>query len=216
MNTNPHAKRILCFGDSLTWGYKPATKHERLPADIRWTGILQKKLGNDYEVTEEGLNSRTLISNDPRLGKEGRNGKKYLIPCLDTHDPIDLVILMLGTNELKNLFNTTVKEIGETIEEDYVKVIINRKSQFRETTPKLLLLSPPLIDTTKASENYSNSFKKSRQLPNIYKDVANRNRISFLETSKFVTTGDDGVHLDRENHKILGEEIYKKVIEVLI
>ena len=61
-------------------------------------------LGNQFEVIEEGLNSRTLISNDPRPGKEGKNGAEYLIPCLDTHDPIDLVILMLGTNELKNTY----------------------------------------------------------------------------------------------------------------
>ena len=72
MNTNLKAKRILCIGDSHTWGYIPLTDHIRFDANVRWTGVLQKKLGKNYEVIEEGLNSRTLVSNDPRPDKEGR------------------------------------------------------------------------------------------------------------------------------------------------
>ena len=90
--------RILCYGDSNTWGYIPGSDHKRYSKQERWTGILSEMLGDSYEVIEEGLNSRTLISNDTRSGKEGRNGFDYLLPCLDSHDPIDLVIIMLGTN----------------------------------------------------------------------------------------------------------------------
>lgn len=90
--------RILCYGDSNTWGYISGTDHQRYGNNERWTKILTSLLGDKFEIIEEGLNSRTLTSNDTRPGKEGKNGYEYLLPCLDTHDPIDLVVLMLGTN----------------------------------------------------------------------------------------------------------------------
>lgn len=102
MNTNVNAKRVLCFGDSNTWGYIPASG-KRHPVGIRWTTLLQEKLGSDFEVIEEGLNSRTTDMNDPK--HVGKNGLAYLRPCLETHDPIDLIILMLGTNDMKERFN---------------------------------------------------------------------------------------------------------------
>ena len=137
--------RILCYGDSNTWGYISGSNHERY-IEERWPRVLQESLDEKYEIIEEGLNSRTLISNDPRPGKKGKNGFEYLIPCLDTHDPIDLVILMLGTNELKYSYNKTPEEIGKILEEYFVKTILNRKSQFTEKYPKLLIVTPPLVN----------------------------------------------------------------------
>ena len=102
--------RILCYGDSNTWGYISGTDHQRYGENERWTRILAQMLGDKFEIIEEGLNSRTLISNDTRPGKEGKNGYEYLIPCLDTHDPIDLVVIMLGTNELKKTYNKTMNK----------------------------------------------------------------------------------------------------------
>ncbi len=102
--------RILCFGDSHVWGYIPNTNHERFSDKERFPKLLQKSLGSNYEIIEEGLNSRTLVSEDKRPNKEGRNGNIYLIPCLDSHDPLDLVILMLGTNELKHEFNNAPRK----------------------------------------------------------------------------------------------------------
>ncbi|HUW21928.1 MAG TPA: GDSL-type esterase/lipase family protein [Candidatus Bathyarchaeia archaeon] len=216
MNTNPKAKRILCYGDSYTWGYVPDTNHQRLPSDKRWTGLLQINLGDNFEIIEEGLNSRTLNSKDARPGKEGRNGKEYLIPCLDSHDPVDLVILVLGTNELKDSFDTTIEEIGKIIEEDYVQVILNRKSQFRDTTPQLLLISPPLIDNTKeyAKQRYSNSKVKNKALASLYEKISIKNNCYFLDSSQLVKVGTDGVHLDADNHKKLGEVITEKALNV--
>ena len=138
--------RILCYGDSNTWGYISGSDHQRYGDDERWTKKLAKLLGDDFEVIEEGLNSRTLISEDERPGKEGKNGYEYLMPCLDTHDPIDLVILMLGTNELKAAYNKTAKEIGEMLEEYFVKVILERKSQTGNRYPRLLIVAPAVIN----------------------------------------------------------------------
>ena len=125
-------KRILCFGDSNTWGYIPNTNYLRFSEEERFPKVLQKILGSNFEIIEEGLNSRTLVSEDTRPNKQGRNGSSYLIPCLDSHDPLDLVILMLGTNELKEVFQNSAQQIGNLLEEHFVKIILNRKSQSQE------------------------------------------------------------------------------------
>ena len=137
-------KRILCYGDSNTWGYISGTDHQRYGDSERWTKLLAKLLGDEFEIIEEGLNSRTLISNDVRPGREGRNGYEYLMPCLDSHDPIDLVVVMLGTNELKTMFNKTIEEVGELFEKYIVETIINRKSQISDNYYKLLIVAPPI------------------------------------------------------------------------
>ena len=149
MITNPKAKRIVCFGDSLVWGYVPGTGHQRYSANVRWTGILQDTLGNDYEVVEEGLNSRGIANGDPRPGKEGRSAMDYVVPCLDTHDPLDFVVVLLGTNELKHSFAQAASEVAQTMR-SLLGIVLSRPSQFRAEKPKVILISPPTInDQTK-------------------------------------------------------------------
>ena len=104
--------RILCYGDSNTWGYDPASG-ERFAADIRWTGVLRKVLASDrFEVIEEGLNGRTTVWDDPIEGQ--KNGRQYLIPCLESHRPLDLVVILLGTNDLKKRFSLSVPPWART------------------------------------------------------------------------------------------------------
>lgn len=201
--------RILCYGDSNTWGYISGTDHERYGNNERWPRILANLLGKRFEIIEEGLNSRTLISDDPRPGKEGKNGYKYLIPCLDTHDPVDLVILMLGTNELKYIFNKSAKDIGELLEEFFVKTILNRKSQLRDSYPKLLIIAPPIVSENReyrADDKYKGASSKSKELNDIYKSIAEKYNCYFL-SNKDLETGIDGVHLTKESHEILAEKL---------
>lgn len=206
--------KILCYGDSNTWGYISGSNHQRYGNDERWTKILAKLLGNNFEIIEEGLNSRTLISNDTRPGKEGKNGYEYLIPCLDTHDPIDLVILMLGTNELKSTYNKNAKDIGEMLEKYFVKTILNRKSQLKDSYPKLLIVVPPIVnekqDYCKANDKYSGATQKSKELNDIYKNIAERYNCEFL-SNQGLETGIDGVHLTKESHKKLAEMLKDKI-----
>lgn len=204
--------RILCYGDSNTWGYISGSNHNRLLKSERWTGLLQELLGKEYLIIEEGLNSRTLISNDDRPGKEGKNGSVYLMPCLDTHDPLDIVVLMLGTNELKAVFNKTPEEIGVLIEEHFIKVILNRKSQFLDTTPRLLLVCPPLVDekTEYCKNKYEGATEKSKKLNDICNKISEKYNCSFVSNEGF-TTGIDGVHLDKESHKKLANALYKEI-----
>lgn len=204
--------RILCYGDSNTWGYIPATDHQRYSKDERWPGALQSMLGDKYDVIEEGLNSRTLISTDKRCGKEGRNGAEYLLPCLDSHDPIDLVIIMLGTNELKTEFYRNPKEIGEIFEEVFVKKILARESACRKNKyPKLLIIAPPII--TKENDKFIGGIEKSQKLSSIYEEIASRNGCYFIGNDD-LQVGDDGVHLTRDSHRILASKISRKVEEI--
>ena len=205
-------KRILCFGDSYTWGYIPATDHERFPEDIRFPKVLQKLLGNKFEIIEEGLNSRTLINYDNRPGKEGRNGSQYLIPCLDSHDPIDLVVLMLGTNELKHKFQNSPEEIGTLLDKYFVKIILSRKSQFQDTYPQVLIVSLPIIDETTeyASQRYIGGTAKSERLKEIYSEIAKTNNCYFVSAGE-LNVGTDGVHLIKEGHLTLAKILYEKI-----
>ena len=209
--------RILCYGDSNTWGFIPGTDHQRYSEKERWPKVLASILGSNYEIIEEGLNSRTLTSNDTRPGKEGRSGYQYLIPCLDSHDPLDLVIIMLGTNELKVAYNKTPIEVGELLEEYFVKTIINHKSQCGDTYPKLLIIAPPLIKETGKYRDEDNIYlgapRKSLELDSIYQTIANKYNCYFL-SNKGLDTGVDGVHLTKDSHRKLAKRISEIVIEL--
>ena len=205
-------KRILCYGDSNTWGYISGTDHQRYGENERWTRLLGNLLGNEYEIIEEGLNSRTLISNDLRPGREGRNGYEYLMPCLDSHDPLDLVVLMLGTNELKTMFNKSIEEVGSLLEEYFVKTIINRKSQINGECYKLLIVAPPIAKDD-GSGKYAGAYEKSLRFNEVYSDIANRNNCYFVDNS-LLDVGIDGVHLTKESHKILADKLYNVIKDI--
>ncbi len=210
-------KRILCFGDSNTWGYIPSTKYLRFSEEERFPKVLQTLLGSNFEIIEEGLNSRTLVSEDTRPNKQGRNGSSYLIPCLDSHDPLDIVILMLGTNELKHVFRNSAQEIGNLLEEHFVKIILGRKSQSEDKYPQLIIISPPKINeqTKYAQERYIGGEEKSKELRDIYSKIAKKNNCSFLDASN-LEVGTDGVHMIKESHMKLAEILAEKIKSIQI
>ena len=209
--------RILCFGDSNTWGYISGSDHQRYGIGERWTSILSELLGNEYEVIEEGLSGRTLTSNDMRPGKEGKNGYEYLLPCLDTHDPVDLVVLMLGTNELRAVYNKSVKEIGEIFEKYFVEAILNRKSECKESSSKLLIITPPIVNEDVGhwgdNNKYIGASKKSKELNNIYKTIAEKYKCYFLSNEE-LETGIDGIHLTKESHNKLANMLSNEIRKI--
>jgi lysophospholipase L1-like esterase len=217
MNTSNNLKRILCFGDSNTWGYIPNSKHNRYSPSIRWTGILQNLLGSSYEIIEEGLNSRGILNGDNRPGKEGRNAMDYIIPCLDTQDPLDYVIVLLGTNELKAELNLSPEEIGENLK-TFLNVISQRPSQFREEKPKLILVNPPVLNENTEyalkGDKYKGATEKSLALGIIFEKIANDIGAIFVNIQDKLGTGEDGVHMLPESHEILGKELYKIIINL--
>lgn len=206
-------REVLCYGDSNTWGYDPLTK-DRYGKDDRWTGVLQKTLGSDYHIAEEGLNGRTTVWDDPIEGY--KNGKTYLIPCLETHKPLDLVIMMLGTNDLKKRFSLSAYDIanGAGVLVDIVnKSICGRM----EESPRVLLLAPPpLGKLTEFAEMFEGGTEKSKKFSQHYRNVAQEHGCEFFDTSTAIRSSDvDGVHLEKKDHKALGEAVAEIVRRIL-
>lgn len=210
MNINTSAERIMVFGDSLSWGYVPGSKHQRFAADVRWPGKLQQLLGDGYEIIEENLNSRGIENGDPRPGKEGRRALDYIEACLDSQDPLDRVIVLLGTNELKHEMNMSADRVGESMEK-LLDIIINRPSQFRDIGPEVTLLSPPIInDQTeycKTGDKYLGATQKSEELTGVYEKLAAKLGIGFVALNS-VNAGVDGIHIDADEHTKVANLVY--------
>lgn len=218
MNYNPNAKRILVFGDSLSWGYIPGTNHERHPANVRWPGKLQELLGNDYEIIEETLNSRGIENGDSRPGKEGRVALDYVEPCLDSHDPLDLVIVMLGGHELKYEYNNSAQDVGNSMER-LLKIIASRPSQFRKQRPKILLLAPTVINENaeycKKGDKYKGATQKSIDLAEVYKNLAENLKINYASIQDTAQPGIDGAHLDKISQIKVANFVYDVIAKIL-
>jgi lysophospholipase L1-like esterase len=172
-------KTILCYGDSNTWGFIPGSINfetmymERYPRNKRWTGLLQNKLGNDYYVIEEGLNGRTTNVDYESL--EGRNGKTFLPTLLYTHSPLDLIVIMLGINDLKKEFNRNCEDISQGMSE-IIKIIKNSKyDRDMQSPPQVLLVSSAIPSNENYCEDmFANAIVLARQLARAFKDVAEK------------------------------------------
>jgi lysophospholipase L1-like esterase len=206
-------KVILCYGDSNTWGYNPVNQG-RFSIHERWTGILGDILGADYRVIEEGLNGRTTVWDDPI--EEFRNGKDYLLPCLYSHKPIDLVVLMLGTNDLKKRFSASALDIANGIGV-LVEVIQRSGSGLDSHAPKILLIAPPVVGKLSGySEMFEDAVEKSSKFGEYYRQVADLYDCEFLDASRVIRSGDlDGVHLEVDQHQKLGQAVADRVLNIL-
>lgn len=218
-------KRILCYGDSNVWGFDPVTFTEGTPyflrygEDVRWTMKLQSLLGEGYTVIEEGLGGRTTLLDDP-YEEQDLNGLKYLKPCLGSHAPIDLVVMLLGTNDLKTRFAPTAFDIAYGIE--YLIRVI-RKSGFgpEGKAPEILLLCPASLtedmykSCIKDLFNVPEVIRICKELPDMLKGVAERNQCYFLKCDDYVTVSDiDYVHFTSEGHIKLAEGIAEKIRQI--
>ena len=206
-------KTVLCFGDSNTWGYSPVDA-ERFPRDVRWPGVTRNALGDGYLVIEEGLNGRTTVWDDP-LGDHW-NGREYFIPCLDTHRPVDLVTIMLGTNDLKKRFSLTAFDIayGAGLLAD---ICLESIAGPDGGPPQVLLVSPVLIkEVGPWAEMFEGAAEKSALMAERYKAMADERGIHFFDGATVAEPSDlDGIHLEPAGHKALGEAIAQCVREIL-
>ncbi|WP_020533429.1 SGNH/GDSL hydrolase family protein [Flexithrix dorotheae] len=199
-------KTIVCFGDSNTWGFDPVTR-DRFAPKKRWTAVLQKELGKDYLVIPEGLNGRTTVWDDPIEG--WKNGKKQIIPVLGSHKPIDLVVILLGTNDLKQRFSLSAVDVARGAK---VLVEIVQKSDFGPDgkAPKVLLLAPPEFSPSPELDYlFEGGLEKSQNFGVEFYKVAEETGCYFMDTGKFIESSEiDGIHLDEENHELLGEAVF--------
>ena len=204
---------VLCYGDSNTYGYNPVNGL-RYPKDVRWPGVLQKLLGDGYAVIEEGCNGRTTVFED--VEEPWKAGVGYLRPCLNTHKPIDFVIMMLGSNDLKRMFHASAQEIADGAEA-LVKIIKQFTKEKQGFVPKVILVSPPEIGKDIAASEFARSFVedaiiRSKKLPTLYEKIAKKYECIFFDAAKVVEASEvDSLHLMPEAHKKLAEAFYNYI-----
>jgi len=206
-------KRILCIGDSLTWGFNPVDA-SRFDDDIRWTGVLQKILGDEYKVIEEGQNGRTIYFDDT-LSRD-KSAAKYIWACLESQNPLDTVIIMLGTNDLKVHMGLTAAGIAKEMEK-----LLDIVCEFNTTYVanfKILLMAPPCVPDDMKNSEYGESFgyisarERSLQFPELYKAVADKYNIDFLDTNQYVKVGlVDSIHLEQDQQALLAQAVARKL-----
>ncbi len=211
---------ILCFGDSNTWGYN-GENGERFAYEQRWTSIVQERLGSGYNIIPEGLNGRTTVWDDPF--SPFRNGAKALPLCLLSHAPLDLVIIMLGTNDCKNTFRNTPFSIGRGIAR-LIEIIQGSGSGRDYAAPEVLLISPApaaavlpaeaAFDLREFSElDGQNAREVSAGLAEEFCRIADEYGCGFMDAGLYAQLSPaDGVHLTAEGHSRLGAGIAEKII----
>ncbi len=206
-------KEILCFGDSNTWGWNPFSR-ERYSREVRWTGVLQESLGGGYHVIEEGQNGRTTVWEDPVEGH--KNGLAYLVPCLESHAPLDLVLLMLGTNDLKMRFSLPACDIAQSAGRLIEAIQASAAGPAGSPPPALLIAPPPLGKQGELAEEFQDGVQKSRLFAGRYRSVAEERGCAFFDAGVVARTSDvDGVHLEPEAHRALGRALAAEVRRLL-
>jgi lysophospholipase L1-like esterase len=207
---------VVCYGDSNTHGADPVTL-DRFPPEVRWPGVLAQALAGAAHVVEEGLNGRTTVWDDPFM--DFRNGRPYLLPCLRSHAPVDLLVLMLGTNDLKSIFARSAQEIAAGAGA-LVDIALASATGPDGARPAVLLVAPPrLAETTDRSElwGFGESRTKAADLSRLYRNMALLKEVAFLDAAALVA-GDpaDGVHLNAGDHAVLGRAIAAAVRGILV
>ena len=204
-------KHIVCFGDSNTHGYcaDPADCADggiRFNESERWTRLLQEKLGEEYLVIEEGLSGRTTCFDDPI--HEGLNGLDYIYPCLKSHEFVDLLIIMLGTNDTKDRFASSAACIGIGMSR------LVKKAQATECwggkKPNILVVAPPpigegMLTSAVADTMGTGCVEKSRQLARYYEEQCRLIGAHFLDAGTLGCEFNevDFMHLTRKDHATL-------------
>ncbi len=211
-------RQILCYGDSNTWGADPADDTRRHEWPVRWPGVLQRELGADYHVVEDGLGGRTTVYDDPLQAH--RSGREWLAVALECHAPLDLVVLMLGTNDISYAHISAAAAADGAAE---LAHLVRRSAAGPEgpdgPAPQVLLVCPPAVgpfQNNRRPELWAGCDEKSRALPREFARVASALGVPCLDAGGVVTTSVlDGWHLEASQHALLGATVAARVRELL-
>ena len=209
-------KRILCFGDSNTYGYTP--DGDRYDEEVRWPTRMARLLGDGYAVIEEGLNGRTCVFDDPVEGGY-RSGVAYLPPCVMSHNPLDLVILMLGTNDTKARFSASAVNIGRAMSQ-LVRAAGEYALDAAGKRPRILVVSPaPILDHVMQTRHAGfgpQAPEVSRGLAREYRLISKLMRCDYMDAAGLTEVSQqDAVHLTAEGHRLLAEAMAEKVRDLI-
>lgn len=202
-------KRVLIYGDSNTHGYR-VSDGLRFSQTERWTGICQQIVSEEIEILEEGLNGRTTCVDE--AGMEFRNGLQYIQPCIRTHLPLDMICVMLGSNDLKSVFQLTPEEIASQAAKVLAKAREVARSKYPDSLCEYLLISPIEVGRELITGPFGWEFEgeltiaKSKRFAACFAEAARNQDFLFFDAAKYAAAGKiDGLHLDAENHRRLGE-----------
>ncbi len=204
-------KTIICFGDSNTHGYDSSTGG-RFDDKHRYPCLLSGYLGEEYLVREEGLSGRTAVFDDPLF--EGLCGLKAIAPILLTHEPVDLLIIMLGTNDIKERFSVNAENIAKGLER-LTRKAMSVTDAWRNGKPNILLVAPAPIDkgyetTFVANEMGRGCAERSEELAFYYERTASLIGCHFLDAGKIPGIKmhpNDYMHLDETSHELLARRL---------
>ena len=202
-------RTILCYGDSNTYGTAPMRDLEddrRLGHGERWPSVLRETLGTDWWVVEEGLSGRTTVLDDPIEGLY-KNGLAYLTPCLESHRPVDIVTIALGTNDLKARFGMPPGDIaaGAGI---LVETVGKTLAAFGQSAKVLLIAPPPILEVGCLADMFAGGAAKSQTFARHYQAVAARLGAGFLDAGSVIASSPvDGIHFDAAEHRKLGQAV---------
>ena len=217
-------KTIVCYGDSNTWGYMPkhekpiCTARNRYPWGVRWTSRLQKALGEEYRIVEAGLNGRTTAFEMPY--EIARSGLAHIDARMLESAPVDLVIVMLGTNDVKEYFNLPPYAVRCGAER-LIQMIQAGGYGVDDGVPEILLVSPIHIHPSYADAWLGEEFgpkaiEKDRALAGQLKTAAENTNAHFLDAGQSITADEaDGIHMSAEGHARLAELLLEKIREIL-
>ncbi|MBO4460114.1 MAG: hypothetical protein J5778_05590 [Clostridiales bacterium] len=206
-------KRILCFGDSNTWGYDPATG---MRFEGRWPRVLAELAGPNYEIVEEGQNGRTIALEDPWEWGTKR-GLDYCLPMIESHKPLDIIVIMLGSNDLKRKFSLPAPDIAGSLMTMIEKMTAHLKFYNQTPDTKILIVAPPPLGDNVLSTDFAPFFneysvEQSKLLAQWYSYVADRCGTEFLDAGQFVKASDiDSLHMTEDGHKALAKAVWDKI-----
>jgi lysophospholipase L1-like esterase len=206
-------KTALGYGDSNTWGAVPSssTRHQ---ASHRWPNVMQQALGEDWLVVAEGLPGRTTVHDDPVEGGH-LSGLAHLRPCLESHRPLDLLVLMLGTNDFKRRFGLEAEDVAQGVKRLCLEA--SRLDVFGGNQPQIFVVCPPPIEIVGAAATmFAGADRKSRELAPLLKNVAQSLGAGFLDAGAIIrSSAIDGFHLDADAQVALGRAIAAALAEFL-
>jgi lysophospholipase L1-like esterase len=209
-------KTVLCYGDSLTWGYDAAAQGRHAPED-RWPAVLQAALGAGVDVIAEGLNGRTTAFDDWLAGAD-RNGARILPTVLTTHAPIDLVVILLGANDMKPWIHGNPVAAMQGMRR-LVDIVRGHDYPFEQPAPQILLVAPPAVSRTENADfkaMFAGGDEASRHLAPLYARLADEVGCGFFDAGSVAATSPlDGVHLDAENTRRIGAAL-APVVRVML
>lgn len=200
-------RTILCFGDSNTHGTRPMPDLNgagRFGHEARWPSVMARSLGQGFEVIAEGHPGRTTVHDDPMEG-DYRNGIRVLPALLESHKPLDMVILKLGTNDLKNCFHVSAADIAFCLDR-LIRMIRAAGAGPNGQAPQVLVIAPPpILEAGCLAEMFAGGAAKSRDLGAAIQAMASRTQTAFFDASEVIAVSPvDGIHYEAEAQVALG------------